>query len=315
MNTIKQQPLPSHHYPPLFVILALGAIMFFAAAAVSYKTASRFLYQDMNSRTYLLDLLIQHRLTPQMRQDMQRFHNGKGYAQGDAYIAHSGGIAPFTYTNCREAVLASLAQGFRFIEIDLRETTDGHLVGAHSWQDLYSHAHLPSPYVPLSLEQAKELRLDGQYHVLSGRDIADIMRAHPEMVLVTDKIENFPLLLEEIPFPDRMIVEVFSEFSYLQALRCGVRFPALCIDSNNIGKLQKAQRLGLPLVTMGSYGVDWSGGEAVDAIRQLHRSGTCIMLYGTGDPIFDSPDFVKEHLGRTVSKIYTDRWTPQCMPH
>lgn len=308
MSAIKQQPPRTHHYPPLFVILALGAILFLGAAAITYQTASRYLFEGMHHRACLL---IQHSLTPEMRHDMQRFYNDKGYAQRDSYIAHGGGIAPFTYTNCREAVLASLAQGFRFIEIDLLETTDGHLIGAHCWQDLYSHANLSAPPAPLSWEQAKKLKIHGQYHVLSGPDIADIMRAHPEMVLVTDKIENFPLLLEEIPFPDRMIVEVFSEQSYLYALRCGVRYPALCI---NAGKLQQAQQLGLPIVTMGTYGVEWTAGQ-VAAIRQLHRSGTCIMLFGTSDRDFDSPDFVKEHLGRTVSKIYTDRWTPQCMPH
>lgn len=298
----------SHGLPRLLYGM-LGLLIALCSAAFAYKASSCILYKDRHR--YYTQAIVQELQARQA--DMQRFYHNGCHDDADAYIAHSGGIAPYTYTNCREAVLASLAQGFRFIEIDLQETTDGHLIGAHSWQDLRIRSHVPgNPAAPLPLQQAKALKIDGRYSVLDGADIAAIMREYPDMILVTDKIENFPLLLKEIPFPERMIVETFSEQSYLQALRSGIRYPALCINGHAEG-LRRAQELGLPIVTMGTYGQPLTPGQ-IEAIRRLHRQGTAILLFGTGDRDFDSPEFVREHLGRTVSKIYTDRWTPQHMP-
>lgn len=296
-------------YPSLIVIIISGFLLFAASAALAYKTGSTILYRNLNQ--YYAHAI--HHELQDRRPDMQRFYHNGCHDEADAYIAHSGGIAPYTYTNCREAVLASLAQGFRFIEIDLQETADGHLIGAHSWQDLLTRTHAPgNPGSPLPLQYAKALKIDGQYSVLDGADIAAIMREYPDMILVTDKIEKFPLLLKEIPFPERMIVETFSEQSYLRALRSGIRYPALCISGHEEG-LRRAQELGIPIVTMGTYGLALTP-DQIEAIRQLHQQGTTILLFGTGDRNFDSPEFVREHLGRTVSKIYTDRWTPQHMP-
>ena len=54
-------------------------------------------------------------------------------------IAHAGGVIDScTYTNSREAMLHSLAKGYRFIEFDLLFTSDSVLVAAHSWEKFNS---------------------------------------------------------------------------------------------------------------------------------------------------------------------------------
>lgn len=55
------------------------------------------------------------------------------------------------------------------------------------------------------------------------------METNRDFILVTDKIADYELLLKEIPFPERMIVEVFSPEDYLKALKSGIRYPAYCI--------------------------------------------------------------------------------------
>ena len=67
---------------------------------------------------------------------MKTFYNDS-FVHGDAmYIAHGGGVNNFVYTNSFEAFEDSVLKGFKFIEIDLLETVDGHLVGGHGWPEL-----------------------------------------------------------------------------------------------------------------------------------------------------------------------------------
>lgn len=49
-------------------------------------------------------------------------------------------------------------------------------------------------------------------------------------------------------------------------------------------------------------------------VQNLHNKGVTILLYGTGTPYWDKETFIREHVGKTVSKIYTDRYSPSDMP-
>ena len=67
-------------------------------------------------------------------------------------IAHGGGeIDGIQYTNSREALLQSIARGYKFIEIDFKETIEGELFGAHSsrefreFTELADIGHIPPP--------------------------------------------------------------------------------------------------------------------------------------------------------------------------
>ena len=63
-----------------------------------------------------------------------------GYPDGDVlsdsnyYIAHAAGaVDGNTYLNCREGLLQSLANGYKYIELDLGLTADSTLVCIHDW--------------------------------------------------------------------------------------------------------------------------------------------------------------------------------------
>jgi len=129
-------------------------------------------------------------------------------------IYHAGGeIHGSIYTNSREAVEETLSEGNYFIEIDLNYTSDGHLVCAHNWMDVY-----PTDYQP-TLEEFRNTRIQGRFTPMTAADLIQIMRENPQMHLVTDfKTEDIcvPLaelvaLAEEDPaILDRFIIQLYT---------------------------------------------------------------------------------------------------------
>lgn len=238
----------------------------------------------------------------------KRFYNNRRDGiSADSLIAHGGGIGNFFYTNSREAVEDSLKKGIQFIELDMVETSDGRIIAAHDWK--YFKTLCGCPQVddsPLKLEEARALKIRGEFNVLTDEDIGKLMEEHPQMVLVVDKLKNYRLLLEKIPYPDRMIVEVFSTSDYRRALEAGVKYPAYCIWSYL--SLVEAQDMTFPLVTCRSSLYNWPFGE--ELIGRLHEHGTTILLYRYGSIDCDAPEFLEKHLGRDFSKVYTNTHAP-----
>ncbi|MBO6171577.1 MAG: hypothetical protein J6N67_05400 [Desulfovibrio sp.] len=236
---------------------------------------------------------------------MHKFYVNDGADNPNAYIAHGGGIHKYTYRNSLEAVEDSLQKGFVFIELDLLVTADGHIVAAHDWEHFKSITQYPdASSTPMTLAEVKAQKINGTDTPLSGADIRELMQKNENFFLVTDKIKDYSLLLNEIPFPERMIVEVFDPYDYLKALLAGVRYPAYCLwepkDYNT------PLRFGLPLVTMSGCPF-FDTPEHIDMVRALHAGGVTILLF---IPPGDETAFLKAHLGRTVSKVYVDNNAP-----
>ncbi len=226
------------------------------------------------------------------------------------WIAHGGGVGEFACTNCEEAVLNSLHKGFKFIEIDLQQTTDGHLVGAHTWREL--KIMLGSKIInnePMSRMEIEALRPYWQRTPLFADKISSIMQEHPEMVLVTDRVQDFELLKQQIPFADRMIVEAYSPHHCLRAFRAG--FPHVAMTANSIWDLQQAQKYRIPGIVLNAK-VMVTDPISLSLVRQLHDAGCCIMVHNS--EFCDKPDFVHAHLGRNIGRIYTNIWSPDNRP-
>ena len=129
------------------------------------------------------------------------------------------------------------------------------------------------------------------------------------MVLVTDKVQNFELLKQQIPFAERMIVEAFSTHNCLQAFRAG--FTHVALTAYSVYDLQQAQKYNIPGVVLGAHLMVMDP-FSVPLVRQMHDAGCCIMVHGSA--FSDKPDFVHTHLGRNISRIYTDTWSPGNLP-
>jgi glycerophosphoryl diester phosphodiesterase len=103
-----------------------------------------------------------------------------------ALIAHAGGaVAGCNGTNALEALDNSYRRGHRYIEMDFCETSDGHLVALHDWENTLQTLFATSPAV-LTLAQFKSLNMK---HGLTQMTITDVLAwfaAHPDAYLVTD---------------------------------------------------------------------------------------------------------------------------------
>jgi hypothetical protein len=135
------------------------------------------------------------------------------------FIAHAGGaVDSCIYTNSREALELAVKNGFRFIELDFRLTSDSVMVAAYSWSDfnaMTGHGHRGDS-VP-SYKEFSSRKIYGRYTPLSAHEINAFFREHPELYLVTDKISSPELLCRYFPeLKERMVVEAFSYKDYIR---------------------------------------------------------------------------------------------------
>ena len=75
-------------------------------------------------------------------------------------IAHSGGgINGYVYTNSQEAILQSIANGYRVIEVDVSMTSDGVPVLTHDFKPDNEHIFSATPTLAMFLKQPMECGL------------------------------------------------------------------------------------------------------------------------------------------------------------
>lgn len=219
-------------------------------------------------------------------------------------IAHGGGnIHGYNYTNSKEALEASLDHGYDLIELDLRKTMDGNIFAVHEWQDfsLNSDCHNGQN---LPLRELMQCRVNGRYHPLDAQEINTALRSNPKLFIVTDKIRDFSLLLRSIPFPSRLLVEVFSVKDYLRACQQGILYPMLCLDGvEDLRNFDRFLKKGtISIVTMPVELLL----KAEEDCRKIHERGVNIFVFTTNDP-----QLISIHLGKNVSGFYTDSITPE----
>lgn len=100
-------------------------------------------------------------------------------------IAHGlGAIGGEATLNCLEGFEQNYAAGVRVFEVDLRMTSDGHVVLRHDWragmQDGVSETSIPT------LEEFLAKPINGKYTPLSFRDLLYLMEQYPDICIVTD---------------------------------------------------------------------------------------------------------------------------------
>lgn len=147
------------------------------------------------------------------------------------YIAHAGGmIDGHTYTNSKEAVLQSIRNGIKYIELDLQLTSDGKLVAVHDWKDFRKMTHNSDSCsdCPLDYETFRKSLIYGKYHPLTCDDINSIFVKYPDVYLVTDKFSD-PYILDHNlnRIKNRMFVECFTEKDYDNCKEHGFGVPMI----------------------------------------------------------------------------------------
>ncbi len=218
-------------------------------------------------------------------------------------IAHAAGqIGEQRYTNSRQALELAYENGLRLIEIDLIQTSDGRLVGAHDWEE-WRQATGSATAQPAH-RQFKETLLFDMYQTL---DLADLNRWFGERTdayLVTDKITDFRKLLDGFSHRSRLIVEVFSVESYHRAVAEGVRYPMLslipALANDGEEKVRELLRTApVKFVAIPTKAIR----KQRKLLARLRRNGTCVYAFTSSDPAFIEANFRTPIYG-----VYTDDW-------
>ena len=99
-------------------------------------------------------------------------------------ISHAaGGIDEYTYTNSREALLSSIANGYQAIELDFRYTKDHHLVCTHYWSNV-GLSETPT------LKEFLSTKIEGRYTTMTAETALTELVNAKTIYLVVDVKES-----------------------------------------------------------------------------------------------------------------------------
>lgn len=225
-------------------------------------------------------------------------------------IAHAGGVVDsFLYTNSKEAIEQAAEDGYRFIELDLLETSDSKIGAIHTYTDFNEFTGYGRIDSIVDSKELKKRKLFNRLHPLLGEEINDFFAENKELLLVTDKIRDFDLLTKYINFDKhRMLVEVFTYTAYAEALRKGIKYPMLSIWSEDLlGHymkyiyLRKIKMITIPVTFIA---------ECPEKLIDLREMGISIFVYdpditGLQGPTNDK-EFILKYGGSMVTGFYTD---------
>ena len=164
------------------------------------------------------------------------------------FIAHAGGkIDGKIYTDSLEALDKSYEKGFRLFELDIIKTSDGSYVAAHDWQHwakITGYQGTLPPSRAVFLNQ----KIYGEFTPLDLTRINEWFSAHPDAVLVTDKV-NSPLdFAPKFVDPKRLMMELFSWSAVQEGQRAGIKsaMPTLALLSQLRGDpVQALKKMGV----------------------------------------------------------------------
>ena len=218
------------------------------------------------------------------------------------FIAHAGGgINNKTYTNSIEAVNESIKKGYKLIEIDLRETTDEYFVGFHDWLSFkeQSNTSVDITYdnLPISYKKFKKINLSNEYTSITTKEINKIFLENKDLILVTDKSNNFKKIQEDFTFDkSRIIVEVFGKKNFFKAIKHGVKNPMYSANHDDYKFIIKNK---IKLIAASTKDILANK----DIYRNLIKKEIVIFAYTS-----NNVNFIEKNLNKLFSVVYTDFW-------
>ncbi|HWI41319.1 MAG TPA: glycerophosphodiester phosphodiesterase family protein [Verrucomicrobiae bacterium] len=216
------------------------------------------------------------------------------------FIAHAGGsIDGLRYVNSVESVTRSVANGYRLIELDLLETSDGRFVAGHSWKEIRRMCGLKERERALSLEQVQECRLLGKYTPLTEKKIVEIFAGNPSLYLVTDKTADYARLKSAFGgFLDRLLVEVKGIENYREAVQSGIRHPMLAVNLDKVPYTSILEN-GIRFIVIHKKTLV----RHEEELAALRERGVEIFVATT-----DDAEFIGRYIGRSATAFYADGW-------
>ncbi|WP_026497357.1 glycerophosphodiester phosphodiesterase family protein [Butyrivibrio sp. WCD3002] len=229
------------------------------------------------------------------------------------YIIHAcGEIADesgqtYTYTNSKEALENSYNAGNRVIEMDFHYTSDDHLVPGYAWGDLYLGDEQMTPGVPPSLSDYLQCKIDGAFTPMTFEDVAEFMRAHEDLFIVTDtKEENekfCKLISHDYPdLEDRFIVQIYHAKEYEPVIRSGFDYVIFTLYETEEAERTPEALLGIAKKHLVGFTVYAEWADDPQFLESLKKTDTPIYVHTVNE---DAEMAAYFDLG--IKGIYTDR--------
>ena len=216
-------------------------------------------------------------------------------------IAHAGGsVSGEIYTNSLEAVNKSILNGFKLIELDLLVSKDNKLISLHDWGSFLKKTNCcQTENVPISHNMFMDQKYSG-LKVIDFELINEIFSNNNELILVTDKTNNFDLINQQLTFDkSRIIVEIFGRKNYFNAIISGIKNPMLSVRASDIPFVRK---YNVKLVAVHSNELEIHK-EKFSKLKK--EDGVFIFVYSTNDI-----NFIKKNKVAATA-FYTDFLSPK----
>ena len=224
----------------------------------------------------------------------------------DRYIAHAGGeVKGIKSTNSKQALDENYANGFRLFELDIITTSDGKMVAAHDW-GMWSRFTDYKGSLPPSHATFMERKIYGDYTTLDMDGINAWFAAHPDAILITDKLNDPVAFAKRFVDKDRLIMELFSALSMDEAARAGVN---VMISQDPLLKLKgdKINYLKVNNITYAAVSRRILKSQH-DLMLKLRDNGIKVYVYNVNfDPGKDEA-YVQENEIGLVYGMYADKW-------
>ena len=227
-------------------------------------------------------------------------------------IAHAGGkINNDIYTNSYEAIIKSIKNGYNYIEIDLRKTTDNVLVGIHEWEDIEKFLKTSIPESKkeyfkkkvlshkYNYKDIKILNNYLKYTIIDEFQIEKIFSKNKDLILVTDKIKDYKKLTEAFSFNDRIIIEVIGITNYIKSFFYNFKQKNFSTD------LSFYDRFFIYIFNIKGIIVDKSvlkNKNKKEYLEKYISDGKEVFMFTINDF-----EFINKIIGKSATRFYTDQ--------
>jgi Sulfatase len=240
---------------------------------------------------------------------LHKSENADKYARDkDRFIAHAGGsVNGDRYTNSLEALNYNYDRGFRLFELDILETSDAKFVAAHDW-NYWAGVTGFSGSLPVSEEQFLKQRILGKYTPLNMSRINEWFRKHPDAVLVTDKINSPARFAREFVDKDRLMMELFSIKSIIEAKSVGIKSPMMTGDLLNEltgDRIDALKKLGVTEVALSRASI----AKNFRLLERLKKNGVKVYVFHVNFEPGKDEKYVVDFEMDYVYGLYADDWT------
>ena len=245
------------------------------------------------------------------------------YTTGRLIYHACGGIDGISYTNSREAMEATLADGNTLVEVDFLFTEDGQLICLHKWIDMlpvwkykelkreYKGKEDQIPETQYTLDQFLKKKVKGKFTGLTASDIISYLEENPDLYIIVDTKEpDLSRVIGELlrlcgyqpELADRLVIQLYDRGQKEEILKlypfrddnflftC-YKFDPLRVEE--ILALCAEERIGVVTVSHGSW-------EAETVNLFLERG---IVLF---EHTLNLPENVEISLNKGIYGFYTD---------